>query len=299
MFALAGARHHGGALVLRIEDLDGPRVLRDAEDSLHDDLAWLDLLGDEGPRIGGATGPYRQSERTALYEAALELLSRSGLTYACDCSRAEIARAASAPHLGEEGPRYNGQCRRFGMEQRAFKRPPALRLAVPPSMPAAQRCEDFVLRRGDGVFSYQLAVVVDDATMGISEVVRGADLASSAPRQALLHELLGASPPRFTHVPMLVDDDGAALRLERPEREPPAPRLSKRRNGAGRVEDVRLAGVSPGRVLGAIARAYGHEVPASDDPREVIAAVAERFDPLRFPLDVVSLQRLGLGASRE
>lgn len=277
--------------MLRIEDIDGPRVVSDAEESLHQDLAWLGLLGDEGPRAGGPTGPYRQSQRTALYEAAIELLSRAGLTYACDCSRTEIAKAASAPHLGEEGPRYNGQCRPFGMERRAFKRPPAVRLAAPPGV-----CEDLVLRRGDGVFSYQLAVVVDDAAMGISEVVRGRDLASSAPRQALLHELLGAAPPRFTHVPMLVDEEGEVLRLERPGPPRHTPRLSKRRAGAGRVEDLRAAGTSAGRVLGAIARAYGHDVPAHDDPARVIRDVAERFDPERFPAGVVSMQSLGLGA---
>lgn len=274
--------------MLRIEDLDGPRVVPGAEDALYDDLAWLALQGDEDPRRGGPAGPYRQSERTALYQAALALLDRNGHTYLCDCSRAEIARSASAPHLGEEGPRYSGHCRRFGMEERPFKRPPAVRLAAPP-----ERCDDFVLRRGDGVFAYQLAVVVDDNAMGIGEVVRGADLASSVPRQALLHELLGAPPPRFTHVPMLVDDDGEALRLERPNVH--APRLSKRRAGAGRIADLRAAGLTAGHVLGALARAYGQDAPENDDPERVLAAVARSFDARRFPSGVVAMRELKLG----
>jgi glutamyl-tRNA synthetase len=221
------ARAAGGALVLRVEDLDEDRVLAGSADAMLDDLRWLGLGWSEGPDVGGPTGPYVQSARTALYEAALAELDRQGLVYLCDCSRAEIARVASAPHQGEEGPRYPGTCRSSGTRPRPFKRPPAVRLAVPHDARAHIRFEDalrgafeedvaagtgdFVLRRGDGVFAYQLAVVVDDLAMGITEVVRGADLLASTARQILLARLLGGTPPGFAHVPLVVGDDGARL----------------------------------------------------------------------------------------
>src|SRR5262249_19083821 len=160
----------------------------------------------------------------------IEHLAARGLTYLCDCSRAEIARAASAPHAGEEGPRYPGTCRAHGMRPRSFRRPPAVRLRVPDGAvtvvddavlgrgreEAGTVTGDFVLRRGDGVFAYQLAVVVDDLAMGVTEVVRGGDLASSAPRQALLARLLGGEPPGFAHVPLLLGPDGARLAKRAP-----------------------------------------------------------------------------------
>ena len=168
-----------------------------------------------------------QSERQTLYEAAIDKLAAEGLAYLCDCSRAEIARVASAPHAGDEGPRYPGTCRPFGMRSRAFRRPPAVRLAVPQdgsevvttndlvlgcrTENVAEVTGDFVLRRGDGIFAYQLAVVVDDLAMGITDVVRGADLASSSARQVLLARLLHAEPPSFAHVPLLVAEDGRRL----------------------------------------------------------------------------------------
>src|SRR5690606_23728683 len=125
------ARSAGGALVLRCEDIDRPRVVPGALERQLDDLRWLGLDWDEGPDLGGPHPPYRQSERSDRYAAALAALAERGLLYYCDCSRAEVARAASAPHPGEEGPRYPGTCRRFGLERRPWRRPPALRLAVP------------------------------------------------------------------------------------------------------------------------------------------------------------------------
>ena len=220
-----------------------------------DDLRWLGLDWDEGPDVGGASAPYRQSERRAHYEAALDALARRDLTYLCDCSRAEIARIASAPHAGEEGPRYPGTCRDLGMRPRAWKRPPAVRLRVPPGgiaiddalqgrlvQDVAQAVGDFVLRRGDGMFAYQLAVVVDDLAMGVGEVVRGADLLSSAPRQALLARLLGGTPPRWAHVPLVVAADGS--------------RLAKRAPGVT-LRDHRDAGASAAHLVDGLARLLG------------------------------------------
>src|SRR5262249_10169805 len=163
-------------LILRMEDLDRDRVIPAARTEILADLAWLGIRWDEGPDVGGPRGPYVQSQRLPRYKAAVDALAAAGHTYLCDCSRAEIARAAGAPHAGEEGPRYPGTCRPHGMRARPFRRPPAVRLAVPegdagrvevddavlgPSIEhVGEVTGDFVLRRGDGVFAYQLSVVV-------------------------------------------------------------------------------------------------------------------------------------------
>jgi glutamyl-tRNA synthetase len=272
IFCAAAARAASGAHVLRVDDLDTPRVVAGAASAMLDDLRWLGVTWDEGPDVGGPAGPYEQSRRFALYEGALALLADRGLTYLCDCSRAEIARAASAPHAGEEGPRYPGTCRAFGMRERAFRRLPAVRLAVPEGEAACvelidgvlgvmreqvgEVTGDFVLRRGDGVFAYQLAVVVDDLAMGITDVVRGADLASSAPRQALLARLLGGTAPRFAHIPLVVAPEGG--------------RLAKR-DGGMTIGDQREAGRTPSELVRAIARAFGRPLESGGDPIEQLA----------------------------
>lgn len=286
LFCAAAARRARGRLVLRMEDIDAARVVPGKAAAVLDDLRWLGIAWDEGPDVGGDARPYVQSERRALYEAALDLLAARGLTYLCDCSRAEIARVASAPHAGDEGPRYPGTCRPHGMRARAFRRPPAVRLAVPEDAvievddavlgPLRERVAeitgDFVLRRGDGVFAYQLAVVVDDLAMGITEIVRGADLASSAPRQALLARLLGGEPPRFAHVPLLLGPDGA--------------RLAKRAPGMT-LRDQRDSGRAASDLTRAIARAYAHDLGVTADPIEALAQALDwgRLRGLRVVAD--------------
>jgi glutamyl-tRNA synthetase len=266
LFCAASVRKAGGRLVLRMEDLDVGRVIPGKAAAILDDLHWLGIAWDEGP--------FDQSTRTSLYEEALGRLAARGVTYYCDCSRAEIARSASAPHAGEEGPRYPGTCRATGMRARAFRRPPAVRLAVPDGAvievedavlgtlreDVAAVTGDFVLRRGDGVFAYQLAVVVDDQAMGITEVVRGGDLASSAPRQALLANLLGGTAPRFAHIPLLLGPEGE--------------RLAKRAPGMT-LADQRASGRSGADLLRALASAYAHDI---GDEREPVAALAGALD---------------------
>ncbi|MBM4270265.1 MAG: tRNA glutamyl-Q(34) synthetase GluQRS [Deltaproteobacteria bacterium] len=274
------ARAAGGTLALRIEDIDGPRVVAGMAERQLDDLRWLGLDWDEGPDRGGEFGPYVQSQRFALYEAALASLAQRDVVYWCDCSRAEIARVASAPHAGEEGPPYPGLCRSFGLEKRSWKRPPALRLRVPPGeitiedrfqgklvQDVAHAVGDFVLKRGDGVYAYQLAVVVDDLAMGITEVVRGADLLSSAPRQAVLAELLGFAVPRFAHAPLVLSPDGS--------------RLAKRARGIT-LRDHREAGRAPEEIVALLARTLGLL-----DPGEL----TERLSP-RELRSLVRLDRL-------
>ena len=228
LLAWLSARQKGGRVVLRIEDLDTARCPRRYAEQMIEDLRWLGLLWDEGPDVGGPDGPYFQSERTALYQAALERLEEQGLVYPCFCTRAEL-HAASAPHREDGQVIYPGTCRDLTPAQAAAKaresgRSPALRIRVPDRETAftdghmgryeenlARDCGDFLLRRPDGMFAHQLAVVVDDAAMGVTEVVRGADLLASTPRQLLLYRLLGLEAPAFYHFPLLLGSDGQRL----------------------------------------------------------------------------------------
>ena len=229
LLAWLSARKKGGRVILRIEDLDTARCPRRYGEQMIRDIRWLGLDWDEGPERGGPGGPYAQSLRTELYQAALERLEAQGLVYPCFCTRAEL-HAASAPHREDGQVIYPGTCRDLTEEQAAERarrsgRPPALRLRVPAgviigftdghmgpySEDLARDCGDFLLRRSDGMFAYQLAVVVDDAAMGVTEVVRGADLLSSTPRQLLLYRLLGLKEPAFCHFPLLLDSGGRRL----------------------------------------------------------------------------------------
>jgi glutamyl-tRNA synthetase len=278
------ARAAGGAYVMRVEDLDFGRVRPGVMEQQLDELRWLGLDWDEGPDVGGPHAPYVQSARTALYEEALRRLAGRGLLFACTCSRKDIAQAASAPHAGEEGPRYPGTCRgravdpatpdlmRHGVGQ------VALRLRVEPGeaafddllmgrcrFDAADETGDFVVRRKDGAAAYQLAVVVDDAEMRITHVVRGADLLSSTARQLLLYDALGLPAPRFLHVPLMLGDDGE--------------RLAKR-HGAVSLAELRALGISPGRVCGWLAWSCA----LADEGEEIAPhGLVGRFDDARLP----------------
>lgn len=253
------ARSAGGQFVLRIEDLDLPRVRPGATERMLNDLRWLGLDWDEGPDVGGPFAPYTQSERHAIYTSHLKRLEDAGLIYPCYCSRAEIARAASAPH-GNEGPRYPGTCRHLTRQQRtkleATNRRPSLRFRVdderivtftdlvagPVKQHVQRAIGDFIVCRSDGIFAYQFAVVVDDALMHFNQVVRGADLLESTARQVLLYEALGFPVPTFAHVPLLLDEHGK--------------RFSKRTQSAG-LEPLRAAGSTPTQIIGQLAASCG------------------------------------------
>ena len=226
LLAWLSARKQAGRVVLRIEDLDTRRCTDAYARQLQNDLLWLGLTWDEGPLVGGPHAPYAQSERVALYSAALQHLRAHGLIYPCFCTRAEL-HAASAPHRSDGQTIYPGTCRNLTeaeIARRAATRPPAYRLRVPDetitvwdghmgscSEQLRRECGDFLLRRSDGLYAYQLAVVVDDAAMNVTEVVRGSDLLASTPRQMLLYRLLNLKPPTFCHVPLLLAADGRRL----------------------------------------------------------------------------------------
>ena len=217
MLAYLSARSAGGRFLLRIEDLDVPRCPARLSRQCIEDLTFLGFDWDEPPVF--------QSERTPAYERALSRLRDQGLIYPCFCTRAQLHEAA--PNEGDTQFVYGGACRNLTAQEaavRALSRSPALRMRVPEEVfrltdglcgaieeNLARDCGDFVVRRSDGLFGYQLAVVVDDAESGVTEVVRGRDILSSTPRQLFLQRALGLPQPRYVHIPLLRDEQGRRL----------------------------------------------------------------------------------------
>jgi glutamyl-tRNA synthetase len=275
LLAWLQVRALGGRFIVRVEDLDRARAVPVVDAQLAS-LRRLGIDWEEGPDVGGMHAPYVQSQRGASYERAMETLSSRNLIYPCYCSRADILRAAEAPHgMGEEGPRYPGTCRDLSSAERERRRQAgrqaAWRFRAPRepvgfddlvcgavSQDVQAAVGDFVLRRADGVIAYQLAVVVDDVEMAVTHVLRGRDLLASTPRQILLYRALGATPPRFAHVPLLVGTDGEKL---------------SKRNGGELSQDF-----DPGRVLALLARLSGLAGEAPHTPHELIS----RFDTARL-----------------
>ena len=262
------ARSSGRDFLVRIEDLDQARVAA-AAGVAERQLADLAALG-----IDHDGEVVRQSERLPLYEAALERLE----VYECYCSRREIAESAQAPHGVSQRP-YPGTCRDLTEAERAAKRavrPAALRVRAGGATwtvtdelygLVTREVDDFVLRRGDGTYAYNLAVVVDDGDQGVDQVVRGDDLLSSAPRQAWLADQLGITPPTYAHVPLAVSPDGL--------------RLAKR-DGAVTMTDLAALGVTPAEVLARLAASLGL---AEVDETVTLDSLLDRFDPATLPRD--------------
>lgn len=249
LIAWLSARSRNGRVLLRIEDIDSPRVKAGAAEQACEDLRWLGLDWDDGP--------IRQTGRLPLYQAALDRLKAAELVYPCTCTRTDIERAASAPHAEHEGPTYPGTCafRRAADALTLGDRPYAWRFRAGPGAVAyddgfrgpvtldlAAIGGDFVVWKSADTPAYQLAVVVDDADQGVTEVIRGDDLVPSTPRQLLLYRALGLRPPAFTHVPLVVGPDGR--------------RLAKR-HGDTRLATLRAAGVTPPALLGLLAWSCG------------------------------------------
>lgn len=264
LLAWLSAKSKGGQVLLRIEDLDTVRCPRVYADAIMDDLAWLGLAAD------GPTPTVYQSERSGIYQQYYDVLLKKGLVYPCFCSRSQL-HAASAPHRSDGQVVYAGTCRGLSdaeVARRSLTRAPAFRVQVPDEEIAftdghlgryaenlARDCGDFYLRRADGVFAYQLAVVVDDALMGVTEVVRGSDLLSSTPRQLWLYRELGLTAPQFYHLPLLLAPDGR--------------RLSKR-DGDQSLENLR-ARYTPQEIIGKLAYVCGlQDTPDPASPQELV-----------------------------
>jgi len=280
LVAWLASRREDGPVALRIEDLDATRARPEATAAALVDLRWLGLDWDEGPDVGGPRGPYVQSERRAVYDEALARLKAAERVYPCTCTRADIERAASAPHAEDEGPTYPGTCaHRSAADAPALgDRPFAWRFRVPPgevgwddlilgprSIDPARLGGDFLVGRNGQGPSYQLAVVADDALMGVDRVIRGDDLVPSTPRQLLLYRALGWEPPRFGHVPLVVGPDGR--------------RLAKR-DGSIKLATLRERGLDPRRLVGVLARSCGlSDEAAPSAPGDWVDA----FDLARLP----------------
>ena len=264
--AWASVRSQNGSLIHRIEDLDIRAHNPQYTSLLLDDLQWLGLTWDKGP--------YYQSKRTELYREALSDLKQQGLLYPCFCSRADL-HAAQAPHASDGTYVYAGTCRNLSQSERkelSSHKIPATRIHVPNKIYAfedkvygstsqnlAESCGDFIVQRADGVFAYQLAVVVDDADMDITEVVRGSDLLSSTPRQLYLQDMLGLSHPTYAHLPLLVAPDGR--------------RLSKRNHDLD-LGVLRSQGKTPEEILGFLAYCVG--LAEENEPLSAVQ-IANRF----------------------
>ncbi len=277
MLSWLSAKSKGGKWLLRIEDIDPQRSRREYADLIMDDLHWLGLDWDEGP--------YYQSQRGDIYEHYLDVLKRKGLTYPCYCTRADIL-ATQAPHESDGRVVYKGTCRNLPPGSR--KGPAALRVMVPEvgqgtvvftdghygsqSVDLATHCGDFIVRRKDGAWAYQLAVVVDDALMGVNEVVRGRDLLLSSPQQIYLARQLGFNPPSFIHLPLLCNVAGQ--------------RLSKRDRSLD-MEQLRLRH-SPEEIVGFLAHVAGLQTTSRPvAPTELLSTFAWS----KIPLDDIMLSR--------
>jgi len=235
----------GGTMILRNDDLDRGRVRPEYVEAMLNDLHWLGLRWCEGPDVGGPHAPYNQSERLPVYREAFERLKASGAVYPCSCTRKDVTAALGAPHGIDEEPVYPGTCRSneianaSGMNWR-FRVPDGQPLTYIDGSLGEQRAVagvdfgDFLVWRKDDLPSYQLASVVDDAAMEITEVVRGADLITSTFRQLLLFQCLGWRAPEFFHCPLILDEDGR--------------RLAKR-DASTTIRGLREAGVSVNEIV--------------------------------------------------
>jgi glutamyl-tRNA synthetase len=269
------ARQNGWKIILRIEDIDGPRIKAGADQQAVEDLRWLGIDWDKGPIY--------QLPRMPMYRAALDQLIEMKLAYPCVCSRKEVELAASAPHAEDGATIYPGTCRgKFASideARHASGKEPAIRFAVPDetvewhdlfagaiATNPARELGDFVVAKADGTPAYQLAVVVDDAAMGVTHVVRGDDLIDSTPRQILLYRALGLAEevPQYMHLPLVVGEDGR--------------RLAKR-HGDTRLSHYRQRGVSPERVLALMARWCG----MGEYETIALPQMLEKFDIERLP----------------
>ena len=265
LLSYISTRQQKGTYVVRMEDIDLQRSKRELGEALLDDLEWLGFEWDEGPRIGGSESTYWQSERQDYYANVLECLALEKLIYPCFCNRARLQSIASAPHVGEVVHRYDGHCRHIDekkVKTLSAEKDPSLRLSIDSCeleftdrwqgvqhIHLEGELDDYVLRRGDGMYAYNLAVVLDDIAMGITEVIRGDDLLDTTGQQIYLYKTLqqclhskNIKVPSYGHAPLLIDSEGH--------------RLSKRQKSIT-IRELRDNQWSANRILGELAIAGG------------------------------------------
>lgn len=265
LLSYISTRQQKGTYVVRMEDIDLQRSKRELGEALLDDLEWLGFEWDEGPRIGGSESTYWQSERQEYYANILECLALEKLIYPCFCNRTRLQSIASAPHVGEVVHRYDGHCRHIDEEEVKTlfaEKYPSLRLSIDSCdieftdrwqgvqhIHLEGELDDYVLRRGDGMYAYNLAVVLDDIAMGITEVIRGDDLLDTTGQQIYLYNTLqqclhskNIKVPSYGHAPLLIDSEGH--------------RLSKRQKSIT-IRELRDNQWSANRIIGELAIAGG------------------------------------------
>lgn len=281
LFNALSARRQGGMFVLRIEDTDAERSRTEYTTALQTDLCWLGLDWQEGPEVGGMAAPYLQSERAAIYDQYFRVLEAGGHAYPCYCSPEELSVARKVQQASGRPPRYPGTCARLTPEQREAKRAqgvkPTLRFRVPvgrditfedlvrgPQRFRSDDIGDFVISRGDGSAAFFFSNAVDDALMGITQVLRGEDHLANTPRQLLLLEALGMTAPQYGHIALIVGDDGSPL---------------SKRHGSRSIRALREEGVLPLALINHLAR-VGHTY--ESDAFMGLAELAEQFDTARL-----------------
>lgn len=258
LLSYLSVRQQNGQFVLRIEDIDKQRSKPELANDLLDDLEWLGFSWDEGPRVNGQGLEYFQSQRYAYYEEILDKFRQDELLYPCFCNRAHLQNISSAPHQGESSHSYDGYCRQLTLleiQQKLAEKNPSWRFKVSNQsiefndlFQGKQQSylqaglDDFVVKRADGMFAYNLAVVLDDIAMGITEIIRGRDLLETTPLHIFLYHVLSKPIPLYGHAPLLVDKDNV--------------RLSKRQK-AITIKELRELGYTPAQILGYLAVTSG------------------------------------------
>lgn len=283
MLSYISTRQQQGSYVLRMEDIDYVRAKRSLGEDLLDDLEWLGFDWDEGPRTGGPDGPYWQSERYDRYTEILDAWQEKGCIYPCYCNRARLQSIASAPHPEEPPHSYDGHCRYLSADERKAlrsKKDPSWRLCCdtrsvyfndtwqgPQLYELQAATHDCVVRRADGMFAYNLAVVLDDAAMGVTEIVRGYDLLDSTPIQLYIYDVLGKEPPIYKHAPLIVDSEGY--------------RLSKRQQSIT-IRELKASGFSAAMIWGRLALLGGLVDESMLGPHRTITLAELRNMKLNF-----------------
>jgi len=271
------ARHQGGTMVLRIEDTDLKRSTGEHDASIMRDLEWLGLQADEGPDVGGAFGPYRQSERAGLYESGVQQLVAGGWAYPCFCPQEKLDELKAIQLARGDMPKYDGCCLRLGVDEvqarLASGEEAAIRFQVPagdisfddlihgPITFSSEVIGDFIIKRTDGGFAYNFAVVIDDAGMQITHVIRGEDHITNTARQLMLLAALGKPAPRYGHHSLILAPDGSKL---------------SKRHGATSIGDFRGLGYLPAALVNFLALLSWH--PGDEREKFTLGQLVEEFD---------------------